>query len=45
VIDTGGPSAGRLGVEFVRVAYDHARLTAALARTALITTFDGPANA
>ena len=36
------PSDGGLGVEFVRVAYDHARLEAALGETELTTTFDGP---
>jgi putative phosphoesterase len=44
LIDPDGPSADRLSVEFVRVAYDHARLTQALAHTALITSFDGPAT-
>jgi putative phosphoesterase len=36
--------AGRLDARFVRVAYDYPRLTAALAETALITSFDGPVD-
>jgi putative phosphoesterase len=44
VVDPAVSDAGRLNVRFVRVAYDHARLVTALAETALITTFDGPAS-
>jgi predicted phosphodiesterase len=44
VVDPGQTVAGHLDVEFVRVAYDHERLMAALAQTALITSFDGPAS-
>jgi predicted phosphodiesterase len=36
-------AAARLDVEFVRVPYDYAALTAALAGTSLITAFAGPA--
>ncbi len=34
-----------LAVEFVRLEFDYERLTAALAETTLITTFDGPGGA
>ncbi len=40
-----GAGAGHLGVEFVRLEFDYERLTAALADTTLITTFDGPGDA
>ena len=42
VVDPGATNAGHVDVEFVRVAYDHARLVEALAQTELITSFDGP---
>jgi predicted phosphodiesterase len=44
VVDAGRSDADHLGVEFCRVAYDHARLTDALALTNLITSFDGPVS-
>jgi diadenosine tetraphosphatase ApaH/serine/threonine PP2A family protein phosphatase len=40
---SGEPLSGR-AVEFVRVAYDHERLAAALAETPLITSFAGPSR-
>jgi putative phosphoesterase len=44
VIDPGEAAESHFDVEFVRVAYDHERLMRALAKTALITSFDGPAE-
>jgi putative phosphoesterase len=44
VIDPSEADAGRLDVGSVRVAYDYTRLAEALAQTALITSFDGPAG-
>ncbi len=39
-------SASRdLAVEFVRLEFDYGRLSAALADTTLLTTFDGPGDA
>ena len=45
LIDPQAASAGGLAVEFVRVAFDYERLTAALSETTLTTTFDGPGGA
>jgi len=45
VLDPSRLAAGEPAVEFARVPYDHARLTAALAATYLITAFEGPAVA
>src|SRR5664280_1079021 len=42
LIDPDASTADRLAVEFVRLAFDHERLSAALTGTPLITTFDGP---
>ena len=42
LIDPRPAGAGGLAVEFVRLAFDYERLAAALARTTLTTTFDGP---
>jgi predicted phosphodiesterase len=42
VVHPEGLSEGRAGVDFVRVPYDFERLTAALAATDLITTFQAP---
>ena len=42
LIDPDASTADRLAVEFVRLAFDYERLSAALAGTPLITTFDGP---
>ena len=44
VVDPGRSDSDRLGVEFFRVAYDHARLAEALAQTDLITSFDVPVS-
>ncbi|HTX71025.1 MAG TPA: metallophosphoesterase family protein [Thermoleophilia bacterium] len=45
VVDPARLSAGEPAVEFVRVPYDYERLTAALAATDLITSFEPPAPA
>ena len=42
LIEPEAAGAGDLAVKFVRVEYDHASLTAALAKTDLITTFQAP---
>jgi len=42
VVDPAALAAGRHAVEFVRVPYDYERLQSALAKTDLITSFDGP---
>jgi putative phosphoesterase len=42
LIDPQAAATGGLVVEFARVEYDYERLAAALAETALITTFDAP---
>jgi predicted phosphodiesterase len=42
LIDPDASTDERLAVEFVRLAFDYEWLRAALARTSLITTFDGP---
>jgi predicted phosphodiesterase len=42
VVDPFRLAVGGPAVEFARVAYDHERLMAALARTDLITTFEAP---
>jgi predicted phosphodiesterase len=42
LLDPAGLGAGRGGIDFVRVPYDHERLAAALAGTGLVTSFDGP---
>jgi putative phosphoesterase len=42
-IDPRGGGTDGVAVEFVRVEYDHERLVRALAETALVTSFDGPA--
>ena len=43
LIDPRAPAgASGLAVEFVRLDFDYERLAAALARTTLTTTFDGP---
>jgi predicted phosphodiesterase len=42
LVDPARLGAGRGGIDFVRVPYDHERLAAALAETGLTTSFDGP---
>jgi diadenosine tetraphosphatase ApaH/serine/threonine PP2A family protein phosphatase len=45
IVDPARLAAGEPAVEFARVPYDYARLTAALAATDLITSFEAPAPA
>ena len=45
LLEPGAAGAGSLAVEFVRAEFDYERLSAALAETTLITTFDGPSDA